>query len=306
MRLYRDGSSACLFPGDFGTMTTGADGAFSKTLSGADTKNASDEARCFRAALPPSTDQGNVSQDFLMQVTDVQAPPMRRWSGHVQVTPTATGATVAFQSIAQTHGFTAPEHTLTVEGSDGAAFWKASKVASGYALTDEMLEDFADTTVALSVFNEVKGSGTTFGARYASQHVAVSGHGKVPVSRGADCSFGDTACKLTDGSIKGQTMPYPAVNEARVTLATAKVLKKAVVRGIAFVSTFHTVTIEGSADGTTFVTLGSVSDADAISAGFVEIPLSSGTAVSVVRVRMLDSANQPVGLGAIEEVSLFE
>lgn len=305
--LGRSENSTCaLTTSSFATVKTNTDGEWKWSGKGSDTQNG-DLARCFRISLPSATDESYAERDFLVQINDVKVPDLQRWTGGVAVQQTNTGAELSFTPIS-VDGAKVTALQLRKTGST-YEWWQQQNPTSPVALSDEVLEDHSDLKGWVVATGEVKGSGTTFQTSYGSAKVTVTGHGKIPVSRGANCSFKETeACKLTDGdaSVQLAANDNTAPLEAKITLPAAKVLKKAVFRAFGVGVNPKSVIIEGSSDGTTFEKLGEVTDAAAINLGYFEVSLTGANAVSVVRIKSVDQSNQPNRLTRAGEISLFE
>ncbi len=305
--LGRSESSTCAFAtSNFAPVKTGQDGSWTWSGLGKDTQNGS-VARCFRASLPSSADGAFAWHDFLVQLTEVKVPDLRRWAGQPAAAQTTTGAQVTFAAPAIT-GATVGRVELRRSNS-AQLWWMMQTPTSPVALSDEVLEDAADLQAQLFATGETKDSGTTFKSSWGSARTAVTGHGKVPVSRGAACTFIDNQpCRLTDG----EPLPVTATSdsaaplEPKVTLASAKLLKKAVLRGVVVSGTAKSLVLEGSADGTTFQKLAEVTEGAALVNGFHELTLTSSAPVSVIRLRALDQASQPARFSGAAEISLFE
>ena len=146
----------------------------------------------------------------------------------------------------------------------------------------------------------------TFSINYRSDAVALPVRTHVPLSRGASCTYPEaptTACPLTDGNL-GTTVSFkPGTRQVAIQLAQPQVLHKALLRNVSLTTTPHALMLEGSADGTTWLPLGSLLDASAQVRSFIEVPITSSTALSQVRLS-LDDPND-VSIHWISEISLF-
>lgn len=314
LSLARSANNLCVLTENFAALKTGADGTFSHDMIGKDTQNDNDLARCFVLRLPASPEGARADHDFFIQVQDVSIPNLQLWTGGVAVAATNDGASVTFKSILDTHsGITNPTYGLRVENDAGGAnnftVWQLDAVTSPVALSDYVLEDFANLKTHVITGGETKGSGTTFHTSYGSNKVAITGHNKRPVSRGVNCAFEnanpDKICSLTDGKMDSVLAPDNTM-EARIQLPTAKVLKKAVFRGFGVPVNFKDVIIEGSADGATFTTLATIADPNKVKTQFFEVDLTGTTAVNIVRIKAVDQNSQPLKLVSAREVSFFE
>ncbi|MFL5321807.1 MAG: hypothetical protein ACJ790_19245 [Myxococcaceae bacterium] len=305
-----DNSTCALIVSNFATVKTDGHGAWSWKGTGADTQNG-DLARCFRISLPTATDESYAQHDYLVQITDVKVPALQRWTGQPAVAQTANGATITFKPISDSQTISAdgsPNFFLKRSATGSDLWWRVINPQGSITLSDEVLEEHADLKGQLIVYGQVKGSGTTFKSQFDSATAAVTGHGKVPASRGATCSFIETQpCKLTDGDAAQQVESGDkAPMEAKITLAAPKLLKKAVFRNFTVGVNAKSITIEGSSDGTTFTQLAQVTDAAVIGSAFFEVPLTGTAAVSQVRIKSTDQSNNPNRLTGASEISLFE
>ncbi len=302
LTLERSGNSACLFLGSFQSPKTDANGAYTLNLTGADTQNG-DTARCFRLSTPAGSKGAIASVDFLMQVTDVQVPDLQVWNGTLTPTQTADGAQLDFGDLSQSHGFNNLSFAVTVKGADGVA-WVKNGATSPIAFSDAVLEDFTATATA-SADHAVKGSGTTFTQHYTSDGVALPSRNVVPASRGAHCDYpsAPATCPLTDGKLASTALgtANAPVSQVVITLAAAKNLKKAVLRGASFTSAAAMV-LEGSTDGTTFTKLTDV----APSGGYQELTLTGASGVTKVRLSGTATSGGTLAISALDELSLFE
>ncbi len=302
LTLERSAGSACVVLTSFKTLTTDAQGAFTLALTGADTQSG-DTARCFRLSAPAGANGAGASVNFLIQVTDVQVPDLQLWNGAVATTQTADGAQLAFEDLSQSHGFNNLTFSAVLKGADGTA-WTKADASSPLAFSDAVLEDFA-LTGSLSTTHEVKGSGTTFTQSFSSDAVALPSHHLVPASRGASCAYtgAPATCPLTDGKLASVTLGSADANvsELTVTLAAPKLLKKAVLRGASF-SNAAALSLEGSADGTTWAKLADV----ATFGGYQELTLTGSTAVNQVRLKGTPTSGATLNVLTLDELSLFE
>lgn len=299
LALERSANSACVGTAAFAKLTTDAQGAFKHDLTGADTQSG-DLARCFRLSLPVGAQGAAAWADFLVQVTDVKVPAIQQWNGAASASATAAGAEFKFTDLSTTHGLNNLDYTVEARAGNGTA-WSVQKAASPVAFSDEVLEDFT-VTASASASTEVKGSGTTFTLRYQSDAAALPLRARVPVSRGAACAYTNApaVCPLTDG--KADRVAFAAgIPDVTLTLPTAKVLKKAVLRGARF-SAPATVVLEGSADGTTWVSLANLAVGDE----YQELGLTAAAAVKQVRVKGTRTDTGTFAILNFDELSLFE
>jgi hypothetical protein len=299
LSLERSSGSACLIVAAFAKPSTDAQGAFTSNLTGADSQNG-DVARCFRLALPAGAKGAAVWADFLVQVTDVKVPTLQQWNGAVSASAAAAGAEFKYTDLSGTHGLNGLDYTVEARAGNGTV-WMVEKAASPVAFSDYVLEDFTVTATAIAS-TPVKGSGTTFTLRYQTDATTLPLRTLVPVSRGAACAYtgAPAVCPLTDG--KTDRVQFAAgIPDVTVTLATAKVLKKAVLRGAQF-SAPATVVLEGSADGTTWTSLATV----AVGGEYQELSLTAAPAVKQVRVKGTRTDTGTFAILNLDELSLFE
>ncbi len=299
LALVRSDNSACVGTSAFAKPTTDAQGAFQVPMKGSDTQNG-DVARCFRLSLPVGAQGAQLSADFLVQVTQVEVPTLQQWNGAPAASLTATGAQLTFVDLGSTHGLPGLDYSLTAQVGAAVA-WASPHVVSPVAFSDALLEDFS-ATASVSASSPVKGSGTTFTLRYQCDGVALPTHAKVPASRGAACAYAGapTVCPLTDGKVDKVALGS-GVTDVTVTLPAAKLLKKAVLRGVG-VSPSATVVLEGSPDGVTFSHLADVGALDA----YQELDLTGATAITQVRLKGTRTDGGTFAVSSLDELSLFE
>lgn len=295
--MRRSANSQCLFTSEFARLQTDAAGAYQKELTGAETQK--DEiARCFEVWLPDGAGGAKTWAEFLVQVEQVSVPTVQRWKGALAAQATNTGAEVSFTDLSQSHGLSGLAFTASVT-SEGLEIWSTGGVASPVALSDEVLEDFASPVAALRTRSEKKGSGTTFTLHYTSDQVSVPTRKKVPVSRGASCTYpsAPSACPLTDGKLAGAGIPSDAT-EVRISLASPKVIRKVVLRGF---SGPTELVLQGSLDGSAWTKLADVG----MGSSFRELELPSSTG-ALKEFRFVRTDGKPLDLVMMSEVSLYE
>jgi hypothetical protein len=310
LTINRASNSECiflLFDGvDWKKLKTGADGSFSMELLGADTQNGG-TARCFEVHAPGSGKGDYLYAWFLMQSETVQVPVLQQWTGSPASVATADGVSVSFKPISDTQADASGEHTLSVTQKSSGALWMSTSVHSPVLLNDDLLED-ANAEASLSLYRyELPGSNTHFNIFYQGAPVALPKRARVPVSRGASCTYAGApaTCPLTDGQLGGSTTFQEGVQEVVIQLPQPKVLRKAVLRNLALGYQPTAFVLEGSADGTQWVTLATLKGATTPAGEFIEQPLSNPTAVSQVRLRA-PSSDAKEHIRTLNELSLFE
>ncbi len=310
VQIDRSTNSACAFSlfggGNWKTLKTGADGTFTLNLLGADARNG-DVARCFYLRAPESAKGSNAAVSFLVQSETVQIPPLQQWDGAVEATATSDGVQVTFQNISASHTGMSDKHTVQVEkGATHEKIWETSNVSSSVLLSDYVLEDVTDASAQVFTSNNIKGSNTTFDFSYYASEVALPQRPRVPVSRGASCTFPEApaTCPLTDGNLSSWGLFAGNPREVVIQLARPAVLRKAVLRDLKADQLPTELVLEGSSDGTTWVPLANVLKGPEVP-GFAELDLSGTTAVSQVRLRGT-STSASFKLRKLNELSLFE
>ncbi len=313
LSMDRSTNSECAFGVLFGdwnwkSVKTDAEGAFSLDLLGADTQNNGNVARCF-VLRPPQTAKGRtMSASFLIQEEQVQIPILREWGGAPAAAASTDGVNVTFQPVPTPEsGATAGFHTVRVKQGSSGTIWVVGAAQSGLLLNDYILEDVAAEAILYAV-RDVKGSGTTFTLRNEGDSVALPRRTRVPVSRGAPCTYpsAPTVCPLTDGDLGSGGQFSTLTREVVIQLAQPKVLRKAVLRNL---QTFmpRELVLEGSSDGVTWVPLANLLR-NGSTEEFLEVELNHPTALSQVRVRLTpeDANSSSAALTRLSELSLFE
>jgi len=308
LKVYRSENSACAlaaFSSSWRSVKTRADGTFGFDLLGADTRNGS-IARCFIVRSPEQPQGRHVSASFLIQESEVALPPIQEWSGSLTVAAEAQGVSVSFRPLSATHGGTSNEHVLYLYPPSGREAWQVLKASSPVHLSDYVLEDARDLEASLITQRDGKAGSVTVGFTYSSDDVVLPRRALVPVSRGASCTYpnAETPCRLTNGDLGGAVLFQEGVKEVTVQLSRPAVLRKAVLRNFGVAGTMNELVLEGSADGTQWVSLANLLDENS-ERPFRELDLTATTAVSQVRVRAVprDSAGR---LHALGQLSLFE
>ena len=301
LNLYRSANSECVFSifsgGSWKSVKTGADGAFSLELLGADTRSGK-LARCFSMPIPGQTGR-SVSVEFLVKNEAVQVPTLQEWSGAPAAAVSGNGVGVTFKDLSTVQAGVSGTYTLDVKKAS-STIWSIAPIQSPTQLSDYVLEDAADLEAVLFVFRKVENGGNTFTIRYTGNPVALPRRALVPVSRGASCVYTDapTVCPLTDGNLGTSPTFKENTREVVLQLAQAKVL-----RNLHTFSSPSELVLEGSGDGTTWVPLANLLE-DGMAVRFIEVDLNHSTPLSQVRVRSIGQDNP--GIISLNEVSLFE
>jgi hypothetical protein len=308
LKLYRSDNSSCgfaIFSSSWKTVKTGADGTFKLDLLGADTRNGS-IARCFIARSPVQPQGRSLSAYFLIQQSEVALPTLQEWSGTVTTAAEAQGVSVGFRNLSATHGAGNDEHTLSIGPSSIESAWKVRRASSPVHLSDYVLEDVDALKASMSVERQVKAGGVTVDLAYSSDEVALPRRALVPVSRGATCTYtnAETPCRITNGNIGGAVLFERGVREVTVQLSRSVVPRKAVLRNFEVSGTMSELVLEGSADGTQWVTLANLLSGGSVQP-FMELSLTGTTPVSQVRVRAA-SQDTAADLRSLGQLSLFE
>ena len=321
LKMNRSANSSCIFSFfgglDWKSTKTQANGSFSEELLGADTRSGG-LARCFELRIPPAGTGGNSGYaSFVIQTDTVQVPLLQQWTGKPTVATQADGVSVSYEGLTASQAGNSGTHTLVVSKSSNPV-WVSRNVSSPVPLNDDLLEDAADLKGTVSIQRDVELNETKFDIYNEGDDVALPRRGRVPLSRGAGCTYPEApaTCPLTDGDL-ASTVTFPQGTLAvTVQLAQPKVLRKAVVRNLdmSFGATRTTeLVLEGSTDGTTWVPLANLggigSGTIVIVHPFYEATLSHPTALSQVRLRAAGTSlsdDRPFYIEHLSELSLFE
>jgi hypothetical protein len=311
LSMNRSTNSECifsLFGGlDWKSVKTGADGTFSTQLLGADTQNGS-TARCFELQIPGTGEGSYMYAQFLLQTETLQLPTLQQWTFTPSAAAGADGVSVSFKDISAAQDATAGEHAVSVRKQSSGTIWVSSSVHSPALLNDDLLEDVTDLEAVVSSTRKVAGSKTTITLYNMGTPVALPQRARVPVSRGASCTYTGaptTACPLTDGNLGSPVTFQQGVREVVIQLPKPTVLRKAVLRNLDVTYPPTELVLEGSSDGAQWVALASLLEGGVLTHQFLEVPLSNSTPLSQVRLRAT-SSNDTFGFNALNEVSLFE
>jgi len=291
------------------SVKTGADGAFTLNLLGADTQNNENVARCF-ALRPPKTAKGRtMSVNFLVQVETVKVPTLQEWSGTPAVAAGTGGVNVTFKELPALEAGEGRSHSLGInqKSSGSGTAWMMGLEQASTPLNDYILED-AEHEASLFATRQIKGSGTTFNLFYQGDSVALPKQGRVPASRGASCTYpgSSTVCPLTDGNLGTPVTFQEGTREVVFRLAQPKVLRKAVLRNFETFFSPSELVLEGSTDGTTWVPLANLLQNNTSLRRFSEIELSHPSALSHVRLRGSAPDDSSFRISSLSELSLFE
>jgi hypothetical protein len=310
LNMTRSANSSCSFS-IFGGLSwkkvkTESDGTFRLELLGADTQNGS-TARCFELQVPGSGRGSNMSAAFLVQTEQVQVPVLQPWGFNPTATAGTGSVSVSFQDISAIHQGTHEGHTLHVTKRSGGAVWIGPQVQSPVVVNDELLEDATDLQASISVYRKITASGTTFTLYNSGDPVALPARSRVPVSRGASCTYPSSpaTCPLTDGDLSSPVTFPEGTREVVIQLPQPKVLRKAVLRQLFVFFTPRELVLEGSADGTNWVALANLLDGSSPLREYHELTLSHSTPLSQVRVRAAPSGSNDY-IQKLSELSLFE
>jgi hypothetical protein len=298
--IHRGSNSACGGLELYREVTTDEGGDWSFTILGADTQNGS-FARCFelRLALPGA--EAAVHTKFVIQRTRIEVPELRLWSGGLTVEGSGADRTLAWESLAASHGIVTSE-LLSLEAATGTA-WQTPVTASPLALTASLLEDFTGLKVQLAAEHRSDPAGTKFDTRWVTDALAVAPGTALPVSRGARCQLGtrlyDADCPFTDGKLA--EVEGGSAADLRVNLISSTKLRTAVVRGLRY-NVGATVVFEGSADGgINWLRLAELSGA---AAQYAEVALAA-TPTPLIAFRLRVEGDGGPKLLALRELSLF-
>ncbi|MCY1023560.1 hypothetical protein [Pyxidicoccus sp. MSG2] len=308
LKLYRSENSSCAFAGftsSWKSVKTRADGTFELDLLGADTRNGS-IARCFVARSPAQSQGRSLSAYFLIQESEVALPAFQEWTGTPTAAAEAQGVSVGFRPLSATHGAGNDEHVLSIRPSSVKVSWQVLKASSPVHLSDYVLEDAEGLKASVSAERNVKVGDVTVGLSYSSDDVAVPRRALVPASRGAACTYlnAETPCRITSGDLGGLVLFQSGVREVAVQLSRSVVPRKAVLRNFEVSGTLNELVLEGSADGTQWMSLANLLGGAGVQP-FMEVDLTGTTPVSRVRVRATpkDTTGELRSLG---QLSLFE
>lgn len=310
LTINRASNSECIFTffdgANWKSLKTGADGTFRMELLGADTRNG-DTARCFEVHAPGTGRGDYLYAWFTIQSENVQVPVLQQWTGSPSSEATAGGVSVSFKPISDTQPDASGAHTLNVTQKSSGALWQSTAAQSPVLLNDDLLED-ADAEASLFVYRrQLPGSNSHFNIYYQSASVALPRRARVPVSRGASCTYAGApaTCPLTDGQLGSSPSFQEGTQEVVIQLPQPKVLRKAVLRNLALDFPPSELVLEGSGDGTQWVALTNLMEGTPKAHDFIEVTLSNPTPVSQVRLRATSSDARKRIL-TLNELSLFE
>ena len=312
LTISRSANSACVFTLIFGdsewkSVKTGTDGSFSQTWLGADTKNGN-IARCFSLQVPGGSKGSYVNAQFSVQSDQVQIPTLQQWSGAPAAAATTNGVNVSFKNVSETQPDVGTTHPLIhVQDAGGRTAWTQDAPFVPTLLNDDILEDGHGLTAFISVSRSVTTGKNSFDIYQQSDSVALPTRTEVPLSRGASCTYPEapTPCLLTDGDLTLPVSFKEGTRQVVIQLDKAQVLRKAILRNLEVTAGLKPqgLVLEGSTDGTTWVTLANLLDDSASVRPFIEASLSTSTPVSQVRLTLSDSGS--ITLLGLSELSLF-
>lgn len=302
--LSRSGGNLCtgtLTP--FATATTDADGRYAFELRGADTQ-AGDLARCFRVAPAPAADGSTGWAELLLQVTQPVVPPLPRWAWNLSAEPGAGGdERFTFEDLRAAQG--AGTARLQLSDGTGQLAWEVREPVPGTALDAALLEDFTGLRARLAWDRVLDGQKTSVDLSFQSAEVTVPRGGRLPVSRGAACSFGGAAvCPLTDGAL-GRAAATADNLGVTLQLPGLVVPGDLVLRGVETASGAARLEVTGVTPAGAVLPLGGLSAEEPLGA-FERTPLASGgQPVVSVTVRWIDRSGAAVPVTGLSEVSVF-
>lgn len=309
LTINRSANSECIFTFFEGvnwkSLKTDAAGAYSMELLGADTRNGS-TARCFEMHAPGSGKGDSLYAWFLMQAEQVEVPVLQQWTGSPSSAAAADGVNVSFKPISDTQAGASGDHLLTVTQKSSGAIWQSASVQSPALVNDALLED-VDAEAHLSIYRQLPGSNTNFNIYYQSAPVTLPKRARVPVSRGASCTYAGApeTCQLTDGQLGSTPSFLEGAQEVVIQLPAPKVLRKAVLRNLHLNYSPSELVLEGSSDGSQWVALANLREGTTAVRDFIEVTLSNSTPMSQVRLRA-PSSNAKDHIQSLNELSLFE
>ena len=287
----------------FARSTTDVDGQYRFFLRGSDTQlNAL--ARCFRVAPGPAPDGTQVTAELLLQVTRPALPPLLQ--GAFSLSPRQEDPGIVRLGFVDLRA-EAGGGQLTLELADGAGqlAWQWEGPATTTELDGRLLEDFSPLGARLRLERRADGDKTEVALRWESPPVLLAPGHEVPLSRGASCSFGgEPGCPLTDGMLQpvGATADNLSV---ALALAAPAVPDELVVRGFKAWTRARTLELSGTTAAGVSTVLGNWSPEGGFG-GFHRVKLGTGgEPVSILSLRWLDEAGQPVPVTGLSEVSVF-
>ncbi|MEN9800340.1 MAG: hypothetical protein RL653_4037 [Pseudomonadota bacterium] len=284
---------------------TDEDGRYGFFLRGSDTQW-DGLARCFRVA-PGPTGEGTLARaEMLFQVTRPVVPPLLHAPFDLEVGEADGGSVaVSFRDFSQEAG--GGVLRLLVRDAAGEPAWEADGPAPMGELDGALLEDFAGLTAQVRLEREGTAEKTQVALAWESPPVALGvGVDRVPVSRGAACSFGgEPGCPLTDGTLRavGAT-----ADNLSVTLDFASPVSPAeiVVRGLRTWATPRRLEVTGATAAGLPVLLGTLGPDGGLGAFHRVSITSSVEPVWRLSLRWLDEGGQAVNVSGLSEVSVFD
>lgn len=310
LSISRSSNSECAFSLIFGDLDwkavkTGADGTFSQTWLGADTRSG-DIARCFTLNVPGGAKGSSLSTDFHVQSDQLQFPLLQQWSGTLAAAATTGGVNVSFKDVSETQPDVGTTSPLLHVVNANSTLWTMDASGSPTLLDDDLLEDATGLSAYVSVSRSVTQGKNTFAIYQRSDSVDLPARTQVPLSRGASCTYpsATTPCPLTDGDLGTSVLFQQGTRQVVIQLAKAQVLHKALLRNLNVVPKPFGLVLEGSSDGVVWLPLGNLLDSSTQVRAFIEVPISTSTALSQVRVT-LNSTNTTDFIQGLSELSLF-
>lgn len=291
------------------TTTTDAQGAFSFSVKGSDTKGSLGSASTIDVSVSDSAQAGEsagatTTEEFKVQVPDLKLNDLRIW--HPTTAFATAGANVSLTFDAFPYGSASTR--VAFQTDKGAPVW-SQVVTSGEAVDARLLEDTQGTVMVTAQTKEPLASGGEATFYFRSGQRTYPPGPSVPPSRGAGCFVhspsGPAAlspCALTDGELgtsftplteppcsSGSVCDAQANNWAYVALPAVTAISLVVVRGVS-----SSYLVETSSDAVAWASVG-------ISGGGAQSFAVSGMA-RYVRVRAQNPQSRVTGL---TEISVF-
>jgi hypothetical protein len=243
------------------TATTGADGAYSFNVKGADTQGsfglASTMEVVVRAPARASESSGAVSTaEFQVQTAALELPDLRVWQPDVRW----DGGRAAWPALPRIYG-ESPSYSVEVHDAAGNEWWATEAgTRSGEALDPRILED-VDGSIDVAARARGTASGTTVDFTYVSGSRSIRGTAGPPPSRNALCApvtatgpGALAACPVTGGLVARPGLTVAGATGVAVDLGSARRVSFLVARGCS-----AGCTIAISLDGATWTDVARVS-----------------------------------------------
>ncbi len=233
------------------TTTTDAQGAFSFSLKGSDTKGSVGQASTIDISVADTAQTGEsfgatTTEAFQVQVPDLKLNDLRIW--HPATALAATGGNVSLTFDAFPYGTATTG--VAFQSDKGVPVWSQS-ITSGAPIDARLLEDTQGSVMVTAQTKDPLASGGDASFYYRSGQRTYAPSASAPPSRGAGCFVhsptGPSAlspCVLTDGDLATAFKPIPepacssgscnaqADNWAYVELPASTAISLIVVRGV--------------------------------------------------------------------------